>query len=235
MDEAPNIRQYVGVIKRHKWTISLITVLIIAAALVFTYLQPPQYSASAQVLVQPIVISADENVDEDALNLETEVLIATSPRVAETAADELGESQYLSLLKNLEVTVAQDTNVLIFTYTGRNAKEVQRRTQALADAYVTNRLDDARERLESAVGSVQAVLDSLQERLDARNAELEASANPEEETALLDEIDTLSQQIVFERTRMLGLASPTMFRRAKCCTPHTLRPDYLNPAFSRAY
>jgi len=209
MDEAPNIRQYVGVIKRHKWTISLITVLVIVAALVFTYLQPPQYSASAQVLVQPIVISADENVDEDALNLETEVLIATSPRVAETAGDELGESQDLSLLKNLEVTVAQDTNVLIFTYTGGNAKEVQRRTQALADAYVTNRLDDARERLETAVGSVQAVLDSLQERLDARNAELEASANPEEETALQNEIDTLSQQIVFERTRMLGLASPS--------------------------
>ena len=208
MDEAPNIRQYVGVLKRHKWTISLITVLVVVAALVFTYLQPPQYSASAQVLVQPIVTSADQNVDPEALNLETEVLIATSPQVAETAATRLGEPQGLSLLNNLEVTVAQDTNVLVFTYTGGEAKEVQRRTQALADAYVANRLDEATDRLETAVASVQAVLDSLQARLDARNAELEASANPEEETTLLDEIETLSQQIVFERTRMLELASP---------------------------
>lgn len=215
MDEAPNIRQYLAVLKRYKWSISVITVWAIAAALIFTYLQPPIYSASAQVLVQPIVISIDQDADPDTVNLDTEVLIATSPGVAQIAAQDLGEEDPLSLLNNLDVTVAQDTNVLIFDYSHRVAEEARIRAQAFADAYVINRNEDAEERLESSVEAVRAVLDRLQGTLDERNEELAASANPELETALLDEIDTLSQQIVFERTRLLQLAAPGNLQAAQ--------------------
>ncbi len=208
MDEAPNIREYVSVIKRYRWMIIGIIGLMIAAALIFTFLQPPKYSTEAQVLVQPITVSADERADADVLNLETEVLIATSPGVARIAANELGEPDPLSLLRNLEVTVAQDADVLIFTYTGKEAKEVQQRAQAFADAYVVDRTDDAQDRLQTSVAAIQTVLDRLQDRLDLLNAQLATSPNPDQETGVIDEINTLSQQLVFERTRMLQLASP---------------------------
>jgi capsular exopolysaccharide synthesis family protein len=208
MDEAPNIREYINVIKRHKWMILSIMALMMAAALTFTYLQPPKYSAQAQVLVQPVTISTDVRNSTDVLNLETEVLIATSPGVARIAANELGEPDPLRLLGNLEVTVAQDADVLIFTYTGRDAKDVQNRAQAFADAYVADRTGDAQNRVETAAAAIQSVLDRLQDRLDLLNAQLATSADPEEETGVIDEINTLSQQVVFERTRMLQLASP---------------------------
>jgi capsular exopolysaccharide synthesis family protein len=215
MDDTPNIREYLGVLRRHKWMIMAIVVLVIGAALTLTYLQPPVYSAFAQVLVQPIVVSADQTADPDALNLETEVFIATSPRVAEIVATELEEPDPLQLLNNLEVTVEPDTNVLLFAYTTRSAEEAQRRAQAFADAYVTNRVSEARDRLETSVSAIQGVLDSLQDRLDALNGQLAISEDPESETQLLDEIDTLSQQIVFERTRMLQLSSPANLQAAQ--------------------
>ncbi|CAN5577326.1 hypothetical protein BH20ACT23_BH20ACT23_23570 [soil metagenome] len=208
MDEAPNIREYLNVIKRHKWMIIAIVALMIAAALTFTALQPPKYTAEAQVLVQPITISADQRTDADVLNLETEVLIATSPRVAQIAADELGESDPLRLLGGLEVSVAQDADVLLFAYTGRQARDVQQRAQAFADAYVVDRTEEAQDRVRTAVTAIQTVLDRLEDRLDLLNAQLATSANPEEETGVIDEVNTLSQQVVFERTRMLQLASP---------------------------
>lgn len=208
MDETPNIREYVSVIQRHKWMIIAIVGLMIGAALTFTVLQPPKYSSEAQVLVQPITISADQRTDADVLNLETEVLIATSPGVAQIAADELGETDPLKFLRNLEVTVAQDADVLIFTYTGRQAKDVRDRAQAFANAYVADRTKEAQDRLETAVAAIQTVLDRLQDRLDLLNARLATSSNPDEETGTIDEINTLSQQVVFERTRMLQLASP---------------------------
>lgn len=208
MDEAPNIREYLGVIKRHRWMIIAIVSLMIGSALTFTFLQPPKYSSEAQVLVQPIMISSDHRTDTDVLNLETEVLIATSPRVAQIAASELGESDPPKLLRNLEVTVAQDADVLIFTYTGKQASDVRQRAQAFADAYLEHRTNEARNRWEAEVSATQNVLDRLQERLDLLNSLLSASPNPEEETVLIDEINTLNQQVVFERTTMLQLASP---------------------------
>ncbi|MGH2791069.1 MAG: polysaccharide biosynthesis tyrosine autokinase [Actinomycetota bacterium] len=208
MDEAPNIRDYIGVIKHHRWMIIATVSLMIGAALTFTFLQPPKYSAEAQVLVQPITITSDQRTDTDVLNLETEALIATSPRVAQIAASELGESDSPKLLRNLEVTVAQDADVLVFTYTGKQASDVQQRTQAFADAYLEHRTNEAQDRLEAAVSATQNVLDRMQERLDLLNSQLSASPNPQEETGLIDEINTLNQQVVFERTTMLQLASP---------------------------
>jgi len=208
MNEATNIREYANVIKRHKWLILAVMCLTIGSALAFTYLQPPKYTAEAQVLVQPIAISVDERAGSDVLNLETEVLIATSPRVAGIAAEELGEPDPLKLLNNLEVSVAQDADVLIFAYSGRDPQEVRDRAQAFADAYVADRTAEAQVRVEATVAAIQSVLDRLQDRLDLLNARLAESPNPEEETGVVDEINTLSQQVVFERTRMLQLASP---------------------------
>jgi capsular exopolysaccharide synthesis family protein len=212
MDEGPNIREYANVVKRHKWLILAIVAFVVGAALTFTYLQPPKYTAEAQVLVQPIAISVEERAATDVLNLETEVLIATSPRVARIAADELGEPDPLKLLNNLEVSVAQDADVLIFTYTGKEAQEVRDRAQAFADAYVADRMGEAQARVEATVAAIQSVLDRLQDRLDLLNAQLAQSPNPDEETGVVDEINTLSQQVVFERTRMLQLASPDNVR-----------------------
>lgn len=208
MDEAPNIREYLNVVKRHKVVILAILVLVMAVALTFNYLQPPKYTAEAQVLVQPITISLDQANETDLLNLETEVLIATSPRVAQVAADRLEESEPLSLLNNLEVTVAPDADVLIFTYTGGQARTVQQRAQAFASAYVEDRTSEAQERIETAAAAIQSVLDKLEDRLDLLNAQLDLSPDPEQETGAINEIDTLNQQLVFERTRLLQLAEP---------------------------
>ncbi len=208
MDEAPNIREYIGVIQRHRWMIIAIVSLMTGASLTFTFLKPPKYSSEAQVLVQPITISSDQRSDTDVLNLETEALIATTLRVTQIAASELGESDPPKLLRGLEVSVAEDADVLIFTYTGKQASDVQQRAQAFADAYLEHRTNEAQSRLEAAVSAIQNVLDRLQERLDLLNSQLSASPNPQEETGLIGEINTLNQQVVFERTTMLRLASP---------------------------
>ncbi|MGH2751227.1 MAG: polysaccharide biosynthesis tyrosine autokinase [Actinomycetota bacterium] len=221
-EQAPTLRDYLEVLRRRKWIIAFFTCLVVGAAAAYTFTRTPIYEAEAQVLVQPFSLDADADANPEDVSLETEALIATSPSVAEIAAEDVEEEDFISLGNNLEVSVADDASVLIFDYAHRNPKEAARRAQAFAQAYVDNRTEQAQDRLDTVASSIQDQIDALQGQLDdvqsqiaAVEAEEAAAIEAGEEPAdgadtgaLVDEANTLSQQIAFERTKLFSLASP---------------------------
>jgi len=47
------LRDYLGVLRRRKGVIALTVLIVVAAALAYSYLQTPVYEATAEVLVRP--------------------------------------------------------------------------------------------------------------------------------------------------------------------------------------
>ena len=207
-DQAPTIRDYLGVLVRRKWIILLFTCLVVVAAIAYTFTRTPIYQSEAQVLVQPFSLEAESDANPEDVSLETEALIATSPEVAEIVADDIEDTDVPTLLKNLEVSVAPDTSVLVFKYAHRDPQEAARRAQAFADAYVANRTTQAEARIETIATSIQDQIDVLQEQLDEIRAQIATSQDETTIAALGDEANNLGQQIAFERTKLFSLASP---------------------------
>ncbi len=48
-----DLREYLTILRRRKWTIVLATVLVLASSLAVSFLQQPLYEGSAKVLLQP--------------------------------------------------------------------------------------------------------------------------------------------------------------------------------------
>jgi len=209
LEGTPSIRDYLQVLGRRKWIVLAFLFVTVNSAVVFTYTRTPVYEAEAQVLVQPFSLEAEVDSNPDNLSLETEALIATSPQIAQLAAQELREDDPGSLLNNLEVSVAPDASVLEYEYANKSPREAVRRVEALAQAYVANRTQESQDRLDAISSSIQSQIDELQQQLDNVQSDIAAAPDQQTRAALTEDADTLSQQIAFERTRLFSLADPT--------------------------
>jgi len=204
--EGFDIQQYLAVIRSRKWLIVSVTALVLIVALAFSYQQKPVYDSEAQVLVEPFAQGVDQT-DFEALNLETEVLIATSPEVAQLAAKDSGAIDGGELLRGLEVVSAQDTEVLLFRYTHSDPDVAQARAQAFAQAYVDHRAQSAQGNLDERAGIIQTTIATLNERVRALEEQIAATSSTIEQANLQAESDQYSETIFFERQKLLNIAA----------------------------
>ncbi len=204
--EGFDIKQYMAVIRSRKWLIMSVTALVVIVALAFSYQQKPVYESEAQVLVKPIAQSGDQT-DFETLNLETEVLIATSPDVALLAAPESGVSDGAELLRGLEVSSAQDTEVLLFRYSHSDPEVARERAQAFAQAYVDHRAETALGNLDDRAKSIQAAIATLKEQVRPIEEQIAATGDPVELENLQTEAEPIRTAISLEQFKLLDIAS----------------------------
>src|SRR5436305_1198532 len=84
-----DLRSYVAIVRRRKWSLILVVFLTMTAAAFFSYRQVPMYRSSATVLVKPLnpnQILQGYNYSFS-VSMQTEQALATSPAVAAKAAD----------------------------------------------------------------------------------------------------------------------------------------------------
>jgi capsular exopolysaccharide synthesis family protein len=113
----------------------VVTAVVIAAAVGVSRIAPPVYRSEAIVVVESRVRANTTPLPPD---MGTEKELARSGVVVDPAARDLGLTAG-ELLSGLEVSVAPDANVLMFTYTDGDAVTARNRAQALALAYVVYR------------------------------------------------------------------------------------------------
>lgn len=183
-----SISEYTGVLSRWAWVILTVSAAgaVIGGALLLA--SPGAYIADATVQVRPILRPGDEpNLDSTRqINVDTEVAIAGSQRVAERAltirraADQidtldLGSADVLAIADELEadpaeardaadrldVAVRADSQILVFEASAGEPAEAQALAQSSAIAYLDFR------RREATVGNESSRL-----RLEDREAEL---------------------------------------------------------------
>lgn len=205
-EQAPGIGDYIEVLRRRKLIILFFTCLVVGAALAYTFARIPVHESEAVVLVRPFKLEAESDAAPEDVDLETEALVATSPPVAKMAAENIDVADATNLLDNLTVSAAPDTSVLSFKFVHRDPQEAALRAQAFADAYVANRTTQLQTRIETVASSLQDQIHEFQKRLDGIQARIAASKG-EPTATLKSKANTLGQQIVFERTKLLSLAS----------------------------
>src|SRR5262245_9453865 len=209
-----DLRAFLGVLWRRKWSIIAIVFLTTGSAIFFSFQRTPMYSSTAEVQVTPItatqILSA--NPYWTLANMENEVHVVQSAAVgalADRALDGAGGG-------SLSVNVPANTQILQIGYTHTDPETARDGAQAFANAYLTYRTRVAVDAYAAARQGFQSQIDELREDLEAAQADLEAApAGSSDEVVAQNQIDQLSSQIAGLNTQVASLVAPEI-------TPGTL-------------
>lgn len=188
----PTLGTYLAVLLRRKWWVVSVTVLGLVLALGYSLSQPKAYSASAQLLVQPVdpgITSGGTTQSVTPTDVLTELQLVTSAPVKAAVAKQLGSIPV--------VTAAEvgQTNVISVTATAASPTRAADVANAYANAFVTYRrsvttsnLTAAETQLTQQIATIDAQAKSLG---TSASAAAEVSALLTQEAALKDQLAQL--------------------------------------------
>ncbi len=168
-DPAPQVidlRAFVDVLRRRKWTVAFVTILVIGLALGFIYVRTPVYTSTSRVEVRPLTtdalltgLSADTYV-----NMDTEAARVVSEPVAAIAAPMIGAAPNSGVTADVSVAVPTSTTYLDISCTKLTPEQALACATAFANAYVKVRVDTAKGTYDEAIGVEQKKIDTAQQR-----------------------------------------------------------------------
>lgn len=161
-----------GTLLRRRWWIVLAGLAAGAlVGLVVMLVVPPNYAASANVLVSPVDVPGQStNVaggrTNDAINLDTEAQLVTSATVAEGARKLMrSDESATTLADRVSVTVPPNSSVLTIEYTGRTPDDAAKGAHYFAMAYLENREATADQRAATQAKALSDQLADLRKQL----------------------------------------------------------------------
>jgi capsular polysaccharide biosynthesis protein len=129
----PNDRE-TGMFRLYACVMIITTGLAVGVALLGTQ-TPPQYSASAEILIGPTITPSGNYIQP---SMPTEQRVATSADVVNTAAAKLGVTS-TQALEHLSVTVPVDTELLVMSYSAETPGAALSGATAFAQTYLRAR------------------------------------------------------------------------------------------------
>jgi polysaccharide biosynthesis transport protein len=213
-----DLHQYWDVLRSRKLAIIIPTLVAIALAAAFIVLQKPQYTATAKVLVNPLLTptAAGNTAKSNAPDMNTEQATAASGAVADLARTSLNAPNTGDrLVGHLNVSAASTGNILVFKYTSPDAQQAAQYANAFAQAYITYRNNSARRPLAAAVANIKLEMTALADQLvhagTARRPVLQSqlrSAGSQMQTFLSDEKLVSGGQVIGTAGRPSSQSSP---------------------------
>jgi capsular exopolysaccharide synthesis family protein len=188
------LREYLTILRVRKWWIALAVVLVVGSALAYSLRQTPVYVSETQVLLEETIELEQQQIQ--VVNVENEARLATSPAVAQLAAQQPGvaEQDVSALLRNLEVEPEPEpATILTFRYSHADNQQAAQRANAFANAYL-----DHREQM--LLGNLVQQRESLRDRIN-RLRDLVATA------ASIEQKQLYRAQIVVLQTELAGVTS----------------------------
>jgi non-specific protein-tyrosine kinase len=196
------LRDYLKVLRRRKWTIVLVTLIAVGVASVSSSLQTPVYEATAQLLLQPRSTESlfDPNGaqrSEPARALQTEMEVLKSRPVKAAVERRLGNAPDVSV-----VSVGQ-TDVIEVRARHTDPEAAAAVANTYAVAYIDFRRNQAIDDILAAGKELQAKIDNLQAQITPLNDQInraDPKTRPYLESRLRPQMDSLrSQQVLFKQ------------------------------------
>jgi capsular exopolysaccharide synthesis family protein len=211
---APQLREYLRIVRRRARSIVAITVLVMAAAGALSFVLPPKYISESKVLVRAIAPVSGQPENTIAPNMNTEQQIATSVAVAQLAAQRLhlvmSQEQLTKVfLKGLKVGTDGQTEILDVKYSARTPSLAQSRAAAFAEAYLDYRRNQVTSDLTNAGASFQQRIDALNTQLAQVDRQLGAAKAEETQATLRARSNSLIGAIAVLEGNLASLAAPT--------------------------
>lgn len=234
-DGAIDLRFYLKILSRRRWMIVAALLTVVLSTAVVVWRMTPVYEGVAKVEVQPTSTSSTEasrileSVVDPTRGLQTQVEIASSDEVLRLAAKELKLSSTEPLIDGLSVELVPDTQIIQVAVQHERPDEAQSWTNAVAEAYITFRRQQA---LDRAIRAGRAIVSDV-EVVKAQIADLDSQLqqNPTNATALRDERERAVLQLnSLENTlRQLPEAEELQQGGGSVITPAVLPADPVRP------
>ncbi len=208
--DAPELRDYLAILKRRRWTLIQTVVIVLAITLAVSLLQTPTYESTVRLVLQPTLAGVgDERLKQpDQQELETQREVIVSTAVAQLVTDQLGLSDSPDdLVENVEAQVIGATKVLQVRARSTDPQRAAAVAQAFADSYLEFRRRQNLQGAAAAAASVEARVEEVRRSLEdvqARKAGAlggDLTRLEQEEAALLTQLVDLSGQLALLRLR----------------------------------
>lgn len=185
----PDLRSYLSVLRRRKWIVALTVLIAVGAALAYSFIQSPRYSATAEVLIQPsspastALGGSAAQVQLTPTDVQTELQLVSSAAVKQQVAATL----HVTKAPPVSVTVAGQTNILDVSATASSPPLVAGIANAYARSYIGVRRDQI-------VSSLLAMATQIQDKIDGLQAQI-ARAPTAEASALATQVAAFQAQL----------------------------------------
>jgi succinoglycan biosynthesis transport protein ExoP len=170
----PEFRDYLKTLTRRKWTVILTTVIVTAAALVYSFLQTAKYTAKSEVVLQPQ--ASDQILNPNTPNIlntfnpqlivQTAIEEIKSTPVKNAVLAELGEAPSIS------ASQVTGTDAVAIKATSAVPQEAAKLANAYANAYIsfirTTQVNDVL----NAGKQIQDQVNSLQTQINQLNSQI---------------------------------------------------------------
>ena len=185
----PSFRAYLQILRRRKWWVGLAAALGLAASLAFSLTAHKQYSATAQLLVQPSINASGVGVTQPQpvtqTEVETELQLVTSAPVQQAVRARLNSAPAVSAAE-----VGQ-TNVMAITATSEVPSQAALVANLYATAFVQYRQAVAERNLATAEAQLRSQISSLTQQLKP----FRGNTTSPEASALLNQQAVLKEQL----------------------------------------
>jgi capsular exopolysaccharide synthesis family protein len=185
----PTLRSYAQLVRRRKWWVIGLAVLGLLISLAFTFTEAKQYSASAQVLVQPssqasALGSAQQPVTPT--DVQTMLQLVTSAPVTKAVQRQIGSAPSVTAAE-----VAQ-TNVIAITAIAGTPARAAATANAYAHAFVSYQETVALNNLTQAEGQLRGQIRSIGKQIKQLRG---TPGTGSEQVALVNQQAVLSEQL----------------------------------------
>lgn len=191
MPEQADLREYLQVLTHRKYAIALTTLIVLSAALAYSFLATPVYSAKADVLVPQQQASSALNIQNSqapsADNLQR--TLADEQQFAQGDAVKKAAEQALGYKAKISVASSTTADVLTFAASNTQKTDAANIANAYANAYISQRRANQVAQYTQQVTALQASIAQLQAKASA------PGLGPTEKAALADSITTLTQSV----------------------------------------
>jgi capsular exopolysaccharide synthesis family protein len=186
-DDPVEVGRYLDALRRSRWLIAGIVVLVTGAVLVISLLLAKTYQATSKLVLNP---SSQSLASSDAQSTQRDlatvrVLLTTRELLAATVKSGLAGETVDSLRDKVSVTVDQDANVINIV----GSDDTARGAAAIANGVAATFLARERRRQQQQVNRTRTVLRK-------EISDLQASSTPLNATEIASQIATIRQQLV---------------------------------------
>ena len=185
----PTFRTYLQILRRRKWWVGSIAVLGLAASLAFSLTAHKQYSATAQLLVQPSFdtsgLGAAQLQPVTQTDVETELQLVMSAPVQQAVRNQLGSTPTVT------ASEVGQTNVIAITANSKVPSRASLIANLYANAFVQYRQAVEARSLTTAEAQLRSQISSLGQQLSSFGSNTTSPAA----SALLNQQAVLKEQL----------------------------------------
>jgi capsular exopolysaccharide synthesis family protein len=188
-DPGSDLREYIDVLRFRKWTVVIVTAIVVGSALGFSLRQTPIYVSQTRVLVRPPATAV--GVAAAPVNLETERALVDSAAVASLVGQNMNLPESVdALLAPLDVSVETSTEILSIKYSDPEPLQAQRLADGFAAAYIQFRKLQADSQLKVQSTTVRNEINAVQTQIAVLEDQMQATTDTQRQNALSAERDS---------------------------------------------